>query len=199
MRKKPDNKIKWADAAKILLESGVGVIPTDTVYGLVARAADIQATTRLYDLKSREKKPGTIIAATIKQLESLGFTKESLKSANGFWPGAISIVLNAGPELDYLHQETGSIAVRVVADKKLRDLLRKTGPLLTSSANQSGEPVSTTIEQAKKYFRELADFYVDGGNMSDRPPSTIIRIDGDKINIIREGAVVVQPSDCRKT
>ncbi len=199
MHKKPSSIVLWDDAAKHLINGKIGVIPTDTVYGLVALATDIQATTRLYGLKNREHKPGTIIAANVEQLENLGLSKESLKTAQAFWPGPVSIILNAGPDLEYLHQATGSIAARVVANKELRNFLETTGPLITSSANQPGQPVSNSIEQAKKYFDDKVDFYVDGGIISDVPPSTIIKIDGDKIDVIREGAVAIRSNGCHKT
>src|SRR5665213_1097674 len=93
-------------AANQLLNPGtVGVIPTDTVYGLVARAADQDATARLYKLKGRTDKPGTLIAADIQQLEDLGLKHRYLKAVEQFWPGAISVVIPvSNPQLAYLHQ-----------------------------------------------------------------------------------------------
>jgi tRNA A37 threonylcarbamoyladenosine synthetase subunit TsaC/SUA5/YrdC len=70
-------------------------------------------------------------------------------------------------------------------------LLRDTGPLLTSSANHPGEPVAATIAEAQKYFGDKIDFYADGGDLSGRQSSTIIRIIDDAIEIIRQGAVKI--------
>lgn len=172
--------------------SAVGVIPTDTVYGVVARAVDQDAVTRLYTLKRREQKPGTLIAASIEQLEALGIKHRYLKAVEQFWPGAVSVVIPAAaPELAYLHQGKQSIAVRIPDQADLLALLQQTGPLITSSANQPGEPPATTIEQAKAYFGQEVDFYHDGGDLSDRQPSTIIRVVDDAIEVLRQGAVPI--------
>lgn len=170
----------------------IGVIPTDTTYGVVARAADTTAVERLYKLKSRDNKPGTIIAADIGQLEALGLKHRYLKAVEQFWPDAISVIIPCSePALKYLHRGKMSLAVRVPADKNLQKLLRTTGPLLTSSANHPGEMPAATIAQAKKYFGKQVDFYVDGGDLSDHQASTIIRIIDDAIEIIRQGAVKI--------
>ncbi len=189
---KPKNTIA---VAQLLQAGAVGVLPTDTVYGLVAQAANAQAVKRLYNLKRREHKPGTVVAASISQLEELGLKHRYLKAVEQFWPGQVSVEIPH--HLDYLHQGTGRQAFRVTADEQLRKLLLICGPLLTSSANQPGEPVSNTIEEAKNYFGDQVDFYVDGGDLSDRAPSTIIRIIDDAIEIIREGAVRIDPSSGR--
>src|SRR5665213_457588 len=179
------------NAADQLLKPGaVGVIPTDTVYGLVARAADQEASTRLYNLKDRTDKPGTIIAADLQQLEDLGLKHRYLKAVEQFWPGAISVVIPvSNPQLAYLHQGKMSLAVRLPDDPKFQKLLRQTGPLLTSSANHPGQSISGTIEQARAVFRDQIDFYEDGGDLSARQPSTVIRIVDDAIEVLRPGAV----------
>lgn len=173
-------------------DDAIGVIPTDTVYGLVARAADEQAVERLYRIKSRENKPGTLIAANLEQLEGLGLKHRYLKAVADFWPDAVSVIIPcADQSLAYLHRGKMSLAVRIPADKKLRELLEDTGPLLTTSANQPGEPPANTIQEAKEYFGDDVDFYVDGGDLSGNQPSTILRIIDDAIEIIRQGAVKI--------
>ncbi|MEK7059634.1 MAG: L-threonylcarbamoyladenylate synthase [Patescibacteria group bacterium] len=179
-------------AAKLQAPAGVGVIPTDTVYGLAARAADQQAVERLYTIKQREAKPGTIIAADIQQLEDLGLKHRYLKAVEQFWPGAVSVVVPAVElELKYLHRGKMSLAVRIPDDPKLRGLLKQTGPLLTSSANQPGQPTAVNVDQAKACFGSQVDFYDDGGDLSDRKPSTVIRMVDDAIEVLREGAVAI--------
>lgn len=171
-----------------LLESGkIGVLPSDTIYGVMARAADESAVEKLYKLKNREKKPGTIIAASIDQLEELGIKRRYLTAVAQYWPNPISIEIPHG--VTYLNQGTGRQAFRIVADKTIRQFLEKTGPLVTSSANTPGDPPANTIAEAKKYFGDKVDFYVDGGDLSNRPPSTIIRIIDDAIEVVRPGAI----------
>src|SRR6266567_4280535 len=97
---------------KLQKPGAVGVIPTDTVYGLVARAADQAAAARLYEIKKREAKPGTLMAANSGQLEELGLKHRYLKAVEQFWPGAVSVVIPVGdPALKYLHQGKMSLAV----------------------------------------------------------------------------------------
>ncbi|HEX7368248.1 MAG TPA: Sua5/YciO/YrdC/YwlC family protein, partial [Candidatus Saccharimonadales bacterium] len=120
-----------------------------------------------------------------------------LKAVEQFWPGAVSVIIPAGPELAYLHEGKNSLAVRVPEPEELQVFLEHTGPLLTSSANHPGEPTATTIEEARAYFGERVDFYVDGGDMSGRAPSTVVRIIDDAIEILREGAVKITPEEER--
>lgn len=175
-----------------LTGGAIGILPTDTVYGLVARAQDETAVRRLYATKHRENKPGTLIAASIDQLEALGLKYRYLTAVSQFWPGAVSVIIPCGPDLDYLHQGKLSLAVRIPESIEIRNLLEQTGPLLTSSANDPGQPTAVTVDQAREYFADTVDFYVDGGNLSDNKPSTIIRIVDDAVEIIREGAVKIE-------
>ena len=169
----------------------IGVLPTDTVYGVVARAQDQEAVRRLYELKSREHKPGTLIAADTGQLESLGLQHRYLAAVAHYWPGAVSVVVPCGPELAYLHQGVGSLAVRIPDVPDLRALLSRTGPLLTSSANDPGAPTAQNIDEARQYFGDKVDFYVDGGDLSGRAPSTVLRIIDDTVEVLRQGAVPI--------
>jgi len=173
------------------LNSGkIGVMPTDTVYGVVARAEDEEAVSRLYALKRREQKPGTLIAASTAQLLHLGVPREQLEKVEKWWPGSLSAVLVMHGR-EYLHQGVGDIAMRVVADPDLQKLLEKTGPLLTSSANQPGEPGATNLDEAWHYFGDAVDFYVDGGTITSRVPSTIVKPSSDGVIVLRQGAVKI--------
>jgi L-threonylcarbamoyladenylate synthase len=176
----------------LLKEGAVGVLPSDTLYGLMACAANQKAVERLYALKSRDHKPGTIIAANIEQLVDLGIKARYLKAVEQFWPGAISI--ETPHSIDYLNMSTGRQGLRIPDDAALRAFLEQTGPLQTTSANKPGEHAANTIAEAQAYFGDAVDFYVDGGDLSGRPPSTIIRIVDDAIEIVREGAVKIDES-----
>jgi len=182
-------------ASDTLISGGIGVIPTDTVYGIVAKASDVDAVTKLYALKNREHKPGTVIAANIQQLIKLGVPESILKKIDDrFWPGPISVVIDLTDKFDYLHQGVGGVAFRVVDNPKTKVLLEKTGPLLTSSANQPGMPTSININEAINYFGDSIDFYLDGGEITNQPPSTIIRIVDNNIEILRQGAAKIDLS-----
>lgn len=171
---------------------GVGVLPTDTIYGLTASAYNPQAVTRLYALKSREQKPGTVIAASVEQLKQLGVAEEYLSKVVHLWPNPLSIELPLGDSLAYLHQGTGHGAFRVVVAGPLQELLAKTGPLLTTSANHQGQPPAGNLAEAQIYFTDKVDFYVDGGDRSNRPPSTVARLHADgTFEVVRPGAVAI--------
>ena len=189
-----------------LLKNGaVGVLPTDTVYGLVCRADNQPAVKRLYGLKKREKKPGTVIAADIDQLVKLGLKYRYLKAVEQYWPGAVSIIIPTGNSTGnatkhlhfltavrkcrYLDLGRNSLAVRLPKGESLQKLLKQTGPLLTTSANATGKPPANNIAEAQKYFGNRIDFYVDGGDLSNRKPSTIIKIIDDEVEVIRQGLV----------
>ncbi len=179
--------ISFAQAASRLRSGSVGVLPTDTVYGLVAIASDQTAVDRFYALKARDQKPGTLIAANTDQLLALGVPSDQIEQVVKYWPNPLSAVLTVSGS-DYLHQGVGTLAMRVVADTKVQDLLKQTGPLITSSANQPGQPPATTIDEAIAYFGDDVDFYVDGGQIIAEP-STIIRPTTDGIEILRQGSI----------
>lgn len=182
--------VSLLEAADDIKAGKVGVIPTDTLYGLVCVATNDTAVHRLYSLKRREGKPGTLIAASVDQLVALGLKRRYLVAVEQYWPGAISIVIPCS-NLNYLHRGLGSIPVRIPDNKQLLELLAGTGVLQTSSANLTGEPCATTLNEAQDYFGDAVDFYVDGGDLSGREPSTVIRIVDDAIEVIREGAVKI--------
>jgi L-threonylcarbamoyladenylate synthase len=170
------------ELAKHLQQQGqIAVIPTDTVYGVVARAVDSQAVKRLYTLKRRETKPGTLVAANIDQLADLGIERNDLLGTDAFWPGAVSIITACGQNLNYLHQGVGSLAVRIPDDPWLLELLQQTGP-------------ANTVDEARDYFGDQVSWYQDGG-VVNREPSTVIRITNNNIEIIRLGVVKISDSD----
>lgn len=178
----------------LLQKGAVGVLPTDTVYGVVCAAKKTDAVNRLYSLKHREQKPGTLVAASIDQLVELGLKRRYLTAVAHYWPGPVGVVIPCGPELQYIHQGLSTIVVRVSADNTLNKLIDIVGPLLTSSANQPGDSPATTITEAQNYFHDAVDFYVNGGNLSERLPSTIIRVIDDAVEVLREGAVTIDPA-----
>jgi L-threonylcarbamoyladenylate synthase len=176
---------------KLQQPGAIGVIPTDTIYGVVARASDQAAVSRLYRLKKRDHKTGTLITADIEQLVKLGFKRRYLKAVERFWPGAVSVETPCGPELTYLHLGLNRVAVRIPDNQPLQKLLIACGPLLTSSANAPDEPHANTVTEAQAYFGDKVDFYIDGGDLTGRPPSTILRIIDDAIEVVRQGAVPI--------
>lgn len=182
--------ISFEHAAQLLSDGQVGILPTDTVYGIVAPVRHPAAVTRLFQVKPRDGKPGTIIAASVDDLIPLGIARDDLAAVAGYWPGAISIVV--AHQADTISQGLDTIAVRIPAGTALQQLLATTGPLMTSSANMPGEPTAQTIQEAIQYFGATVDFYVDGGDLSDRLSSTIVRPINTKLHILRPGSVQIK-------
>lgn len=185
------NNIMDEELVTMINDGAVGVIPTDTVYGLVASAQNQAAAKKILMVKDRKNKPGTLIASSLDQLVELGIKRRYLKAVEQFWPGVVSVILPVPTNLDYLHGGLMTLPVRVTSDKKLSKLLNKVGPIITTSANLPDQKPSENIDEAKSYFGEKIDFYVDGGQVSSGPPSTIIRIIDDAIEIVRQGAVKI--------
>ena len=173
-----------------MLNAGkVGVIPTDTIYGLTTLASNEEGVSRLYGLKKRYKKLGTFIAADIQQLISLGLDEKALRAVAHLWPNPISIVTPTLKTGGYLDLGKGSLAVRIPKDEGLLELLRQSGPLVTSSANLFDQPPANTIPEAQAYFGDKVDFYVDAGERTDNPPSTIALFSDGKLEILRQGSI----------
>ncbi len=184
-----------ADQALAAAEAAIGageciVLPTDTVYGIGAAAFDAAAVRRLLDAKQRGRDmPPPVLIAEPSMLRSLatGLSRAGLDLAKAFWPGPLTVVVTAHPDLQLdLGDRGGTIAVRVPDHDFTRALLRRTGPLAVSSANVSGGEAATTIQQALEQLGDTVAVYLDAGPGSDAVPSTIVDLTGDP-RILREG------------
>ena len=179
--------------ADMLNQGRVGLIPTDTIYGLAARADNPAAVDKMSRLKQGDAryKPGTVIAAKVAQLIGLGVDAATVRRVAHLWPNPISIELPLGKNLEHLYQEGPHRAFRVVADAKLSALLEATGPLITTSANIHGKPPANSLAEAEAYFGDKLDFYVDGGDLSGHLPSTLAIFRDGQLKVLREGAVKI--------
>lgn len=175
---------------KILKNGGVGVIATDTIYGLVGRALDKKAVARITQVKERpDKKSYIVLIGDKKDLGLFGIKPTKFQSdiLDKIWPGPISVVIPCRKSgLDYLHRGTKSLAFRLPNKKVLAGILKKTGPLIAPSANPNGQPPARNLTEAKKYFGDRVDFYSFGRTSAN--PSSIINLENDTIKIIREGS-----------
>jgi len=169
----------------------IGIIPTDTVYGFACQANNKDAVNLLYQTKRRgQTKPGTIIAANITQLISLGFIEAEIEKSKNLLNIGVSVIMNIEAEKSYLNFGINSQAARIITEGDLHNLLKKTGPLLTSSANKPGQDPITTIEQGVNLFEKNIAFFVDGGEINNSP-STIVRMNHGRLDIIRNGSIDV--------
>lgn len=181
-------------AAQILKRGGVGVIPTDTIYGIVAPALNENAVERVYALRKRSPdKPCIILISSIDDLKlfNINLDEKTKDFLEKIWPNKVSVILACpNAKFYYLHRGTKTLAFRLPHFALLTSLLHKTGPLIAPSANFEGEPPAQTIEEAKKYFGDKVDFYLDAGKLNSLP-STLIEIENNEIKVLREGTVVM--------
>lgn len=174
------------------LENGsIGIIPTDTQYGIVTSALKPESVEKIYSLRKRSsEKPMIILISQVTDVLDIGLrpTKEQLNLMQKVWPNPVSLILPVTKtNLIYLHRGKKSLAFRIPAIKWLKELLDISGPLVAPSANFEGEKPATTIDEAKNYFKDQIDFYLDGGELNN-PPSTVISLINNKYNIIRQGS-----------
>lgn len=170
------------------------MLPTDTLYGLVASIHSEEAVERVYALRGRDSdKPCIVLVADVDQIPDTDhWTDMHWHLAHRYWPGKLSLVAPVGETTPtYLHRGMHTLAYRVPADANLRDLLAATGPLIAPSVNPQGEPPATTVEEARRYFGDNVNAYVDGGRIDDTTPSTVVAVDEGKPVILRQGAVEI--------
>lgn len=164
------------EIAGILLGGGVVLLPTDTIYGLHAVATDEAAVERIKELKGRgDDKPFVVIAASSAQLRAFG--AEVPEVLETLWPAPLTAVLRRGE---------GTVAARVPDLPWLRELLVKTGPLVSTSANRSGEPPILEIAGFATEMADGVDAALDGGRREGKP-STIVDFTGSEPRLVREG------------
>ncbi|MDR1712070.1 MAG: threonylcarbamoyl-AMP synthase [Propionibacteriaceae bacterium] len=166
------------------------VMPTDTVYGIAADPFRADAVQRLLDAKQRGRDmPPPVLIADAGAMSALveEVTVDAKALAQAYWPGALTLVMNASPALRMELGDRGhTIAVRVPDHGFACDLLRLTGPLAVSSANVSGQPAATDVEQAEAMLGESVCVYLDCGPTSSLQSSTIVDLTGPA-RILREG------------
>jgi L-threonylcarbamoyladenylate synthase len=180
--------------ARILKEEGIIAYPTDTFYGLGASCFSEKAIQRIYRLKKREpSKPISIIISDTNTAREIAkdIPSSFWKMADEFWPGPLTIILNASSKLPKSLLGPGdSIGIRQPALPWIRELLERAAfPITATSANISGEKDIADPEIIRDSFYGLVDLIIDGGETTGTLPSTVIDLASAKPAIIREGAV----------
>lgn len=172
---------------QILKKGGIGVLATDTLYGIVGSALLPQTVERVYRLRRRDpKKPVIILIGSVEDLREFDvrLSRGVIGKLQKIWPAKVSVVLPCpSPRFFYLHRGKKSLAFRLPAKKSLVRLLEKTGPLVAPSANIEGRPPARNINEARRYFGNKVDFYKQG-KISGRP-SAIIELRERKKIVVR--------------
>ncbi|MBN2371928.1 MAG: threonylcarbamoyl-AMP synthase [Vicinamibacteria bacterium] len=181
-----------ARAVSFLREGELLIYPTDTLYALGGMALDSGAVRRVFETKRRPaSKPLPLIAFDAAQARSLcdAWPNAARELSRRFWPGPMTIVLIARNGLPpEIVGRNGTIAVRVPAADFARRLCREAGPLVSTSANQSGASPAVSFEAAWRAVGEHAAMAIDGGSAASRP-STIVDATCEPPRLIREGTI----------
>lgn len=180
------------DIINTLKNGGVLVMPTDTIYGIVGSALNSETVEKIYKLRKRATdKPFIILTFDLNDLNhfNIVLSNEQKNFLKKNWPNPVSVVLPCNDEkFSYLHRGTKTLAFRMPKGEWLRNLLKQTGPLVAPSANFEGEKPAENVAEARKYFGDEVDPYIDGGIIKSTP-STLIRLtDNGSYQILRQGS-----------
>lgn len=178
----------------MIAAGGVIVVPTDTVYGIACDPRDAAAVERVYRIKRRpEGMELSILGARIGDLEEHGCLDGAARRlGTAYWPGPLSLVVPvAHPGRFAVPRNGGTVSLRVPGHALLRELLARTGPLASTSANRHGEPAAITAEEALAALGEEVDLVVDGGSADGRG-STIIDLTEVPPRVLRVGPLSLE-------
>ena len=171
-------------AARLLREGRIVAFPTETVYGLGVRGDYPAAVERLYELKGRprEKRFVLLIASAEEMERHAAPGALAGRLARAFWPGPLTLVLPDG--------RGGTVGLRCTDHEAARELVRLAGaPVAAPSANMSGEPPALSAEEVLRAFAGRIAAVLDGGPARIGEPSSVVRIIGNELEVLRHGAI----------
>ena len=176
------------DAVAIVERGGVVVVPTETVYGLACRPEHVAKIAQL-KLRPVERSVQLLVPGA-EWLSRVGHPNGvALALADAFWPGPLTLVVPAADDAPPTLVFDGTIGVRVPAHPIALELLARCGALAASSANETGEPTPSSVQEIRSIFGPRADGYLDGGEITGSG-STVIDVSGDALVVLREGPIM---------
>ena len=185
-----------SEATAVLRKGELAVLPTDTVYGVAADAFSPEAVIALLAAKGRGRQmpPPVLVGsrrAAMALVEDVSTSATDL--IDEFWPGGLTLVFHAARSLVWdLGETKGTVAVRMPMHPVALGLLRETGPLAVTSANLTGSPPATTVDEAEAQLGASVSVYLDGGPCTDQTPSTIVDMTGAVPRLLRRGVIPVR-------
>ena len=182
---------------KTLKEEGkVVAIKTDTVYGLVCNAFDKKSTDKIYRIKNRERRKALSIflkntSEVEKYVDEDNLTPSVKRIMEKYWPGALTIIFKKRDDtFDDITQGVSGIGIRIPNDNDLLYILDNLDfPLAQTSCNISGEKEYKNADEIRAKLGDLVDLIVDGGEIKDNMPSTILSVECNEPIILRDGAI----------
>ena len=186
-----------ARAVQVLREGGVIAIPTDTVYGLAAALDHPQAIVRIFEIKGRdETKALPVLVSSTDMLSRLTRTMSDVarRLADAFWPGALTLVVKATDNVPEVVRRGGpTVGLRMPDNSIAQAIIAGAGgALAVTSANRSGQPEARSAEDVRGILGSEVDTVVDGGPSPLAFPSTVIDVSGERVRILRTGAISVE-------
>lgn len=182
-------------AAAAIEAGGVVCVPTETGYGLAVAYDDPTAMKALFKAKGRDmiNAPVALIAATSEQTNMVveQFSFLALRLAQRYWPGPLTMVLSAKKNLlPEIVNGQGNVGIRISSHPCASLLALSVGkPITATSANRSGESICCDIQEAKACFGDLVSVYLDGGWIDNDGFSTVITVEGEHYNVLRQGVI----------
>lgn len=172
------------------------VLPTDTVYGLGTDAFNLKGPEKLLAAKGRDRDmPIPVLVGHVKALDGLAQRVDPITKAlaEAFWPGALTIVVKSQPTLRWdLGNTNQTVALRMPLNPIAIELLNTVGPMAVSSANKTGQPAATNVEEAIEQLGEVVTIYLDGGQTPGNVASTIVDVSSGEIKLLRLGAISIE-------
>lgn len=167
------------------------IMPTDTVYGIIADATKEETIKKVFNAKERSfNKPLLVLVSDKNMLENLvsEISPKAEEIISKYWPGPLTILFPKKDEVsDILTASSPYIAIRMPNDKRLLNIIRKVNkPLISTSANITSKETITEVSQIEEKMKEKISYILDGGVVKNEA-STIIKIENDKIEIVRAG------------
>ena len=181
-------------AAQLVIQGGVVAFPTETFYGLAADASNEGALRKIFQMKGREEsKPLLLLVAEASWVARWvqRIPPEAERLMGQFWPGPLTLVFDASPDLSLLLTGgSGKVGLRVSSHPAALALARAAGRAITgTSANLSGEPSASLPAEVLRSLGEKLDAVIDGGKTVGGIGSTVLDVSGGAPKILREGAV----------
>lgn len=180
-------------AVDALARGELVVLPTDTVYGIAADAFKPWAVTSLLNAKGRGRHmPPPVLVGSRQVLDGLvlSLRRQARDLVEAFWPGALTIVVEQAPTLQWdLGDTYGTLAVRMPLHPVALEVLAYAGPLAVSSANRTGMPPAVTAADAQSQLDYAVAIYLEAGGCSNPIPSSIVDCTGPVPRLLRHGAI----------